>query len=212
VLIIPAVAPTPTGFVPSPTPALLILEQPICYPQQDGGAWCFVRVSNPLESGVENVSAELKITDPQGNLLFTQTAFSPLNIIPPGGNLPLLAAFPAGIPLDAQVSAQQLTGLPVPPGDTRYLSVTVNILDTELVSNGLAAEISGEFALAVEAETAQQVWLAAIAYDASDKIVGVRQWKSNSPLVSGSSQLFTLRVYSVSGPIVRVEVLAEGQR
>lgn len=212
VLIIPAVAPTPTGFIPTPTPVGLTLGSPQCYRQATGGLTCFIPVSNSLETSVENISAELRVNDADGRLISSTLAFPLLNRLPPGKTLPLLVTLPPGAPAGATFSARLLTALPIPLEDERYVAVSVAYQRIELVSNALAAEISGELQMTAEGETARQVWLAAIAYDTDGNIVGVRRWESVTALESGRGQLFVLRVYSAGAPIERVELLVEGLR
>lgn len=212
VLIIPAVAPTPTGFIPTPTPVGLTLGAPQCYRQATGSLTCFIPVGNPLESDVENISAELRVIDAEGRLISSTLAFPLLNRLPSGGRLPLLVTLPPGAPAGVTFSARLLTALPVPLEDERYVAVTVAYQRIELVSNALVAEVSGELQLTTEGETARQVWLAAVAYDADGNIVGVRRWESVTALAAGRGQLFVLRVYSTGAPINRVELLVEGLR
>lgn len=209
VLVIPAAAPTPQGFVPSPTP-LSVQTQPVkCYPVSEGGAWCFSLVTNLNETAVENVGGLLRLADAAGTSLAPAYAYTPLNLLPAGKSLPLIVYLPPPLPGGLQASMELLTALPIPPEDTRYLPATLENSTVQILQGGLSAEVSCEVLLG---EQASQIWVAAVAYNAHDDVVGVRRWESQRALSSGERLPMVIRVYSVADAIARVELLVEARR
>ncbi|HZU86817.1 MAG TPA: LysM domain-containing protein, partial [Anaerolineaceae bacterium] len=213
VLVIPVAAPTPAGFVPSPTPLAVQIGAVNCHPVSEGGAWCFALVTNQNDTAVENVSALLRLADSNGTALTPVHAYTPLNLVPARSSQPLAVYLPAPLPSGLQASLELLTALPVTLEDTRYLPATLENTIVQIVQGGLSAEASSEVLLGGGTETqAGQVWVAAVAYDIQGNVVGVRRWESPSPLSGGGRMPLVMRVYSVAGAIARVELFVEARR
>lgn len=214
VLVIPAsAAATPTVPVEelSPTPVGLQFGLPNCLPEASGGTWCFVTVTNPESFAVENVTATLHASDADGNLLPSQTAYPPLNLLAPGETLPLMAFYPASGAQPRQANAELASAVPVPAEPTRYLGLAALEPDVQIAADGRSATSTVSLTLADPTATAGQVWLLAVGYDAAGRVVGVRRWENTSPLTAGSALDAELTLYSAGDPIARVDVLAEAR-
>lgn len=220
VLIIPASAASLPIVPPdqlSPTPIVLQFGDPNCLSEANGGAWCFLPVTNTQAFAVENVSAVLRVTDASGNQLPAQVAYPPLNLLVPGGTLPLMAFFPAANGQPLQASAELVSAVPVPQEPARYLALARAEPRVQIAANGLSAKIDVALKLADPNAQASQVWLLAVAYDSAGRIVGLRRWESAPPgdgfpvLPAGGSLQAGLVVYTSGDPIARVEVLSEAR-
>lgn len=214
VLIIPSsaqVTPTVPAEDLSPTPVGLQLGQPNCLPEASGGTWCFLSVSNPQSFAVENVTAVLHALDSAGNPLPDRTAYPPLNLLAPGGTMPLMAFYPAQDAQPAQASAELASAVPVPAEPARYLGLAKLEPQAEIAANGLAAAVKISLRLADPNARAGQVWLLAVGYDAQGRIVAVRRWESAAPLEPGGSLEAALTLYTAGDAITRVDVLAEAR-
>jgi LysM repeat protein len=213
VLIIPVAAPTPEGFVPSPTPLSVLIGSVNCHPVSTGGAWCFALVTNPIDTAVENVSALLRLADGSGAALPPIEAYTPLNLLPAGGSLPLAVYLPGPLPSGLQASLELRAALPLTADDLRYLPATLENTTIQIIDGGLSAEASSEVLLGGSSEDqASQIWVAAVAYDFSGNVVGVRRWESPVALVGGGRLPLVVRVYSAAGAITRVDLLVEARR
>jgi len=202
----PAFTPTP-----QPTPIDLPSGELTCHPTREGAIWCFLPVSNDGEQPLESVSAEIQISAADGSQGASRTAFSPLNLIPPGASLPLAAYFPAPQPANFRATARISAALPLAQGDTRYLAVTLEPPTVEIAPGGRSASVNVRVNLP-EGAQASRVWVAAIAYGADGQVLGIRRWElgSKDAPVSGQ-QTATFFVYSLAGTIEKVEVFAEAQ-
>jgi LysM repeat protein len=196
---------------PAPTPVEVDLGGVNCYHSLEGGAWCFIPVHNTQENMVENVSADIRLYDPAGQQVAGQVAFTILDIIPAGATLPVAAYFEAPIPYPVTARAEVSSGILVPPGDTRYLAAGIKDQLITIQANGLSAVVTGEVAFDYVAKGASSTWVAAVAYDASNAIVGVRRWMSKTAVPEGQTQPFSLLVYSSHDAIVRVELAVEAR-
>lgn len=197
--------------MPTPTPVVVGLGRVNCYRSLEGGAWCFFTVRNGQGNMIENVSADVKLFDAAGQQIDELVAFTILDIIPPGGVLPIAAYFDAPVPYPVTATAVVNSGILVPTGDTRYLPVTVKNQSVVIQSDGLSAMITGEVVPDDATKAASSIWVAAVAYDASDAIVGVRRGMSTSALPAGQAHPFSLTVYSSNDAIVRVELAVEAR-
>ena len=212
VLVIPAALYTPTpdpSNPPQPTPVGLALQQPSCFPSGEGGLWCFTRANNPQNFSVEGLSVSLRLYDRESGQILEQSAFPPLNLLKPGGFLPLAAYIPPPAPRNFDATAELVSALPVPPESGRYLDVQQSDLVVEFAEDGLSASVRGELSLAGREVPARLIYVAAVAIDDAGRIIGLRRWDGEE-LTPGGTQPFELLVYSAGPRIASVSVLAEG--
>jgi LysM repeat protein len=196
---------------PTPTPVVVDLGSVNCNRSLEGGAWCFFTVHNGQGNMIENVSADIKLFDAAGQQVGEQVAYTILDVIPAGGVLPIAAYFDAPVPSPVTATAMINSGILVPTGDTRYLPATIRNQSVAIQLDGLSAVITGEVVPDNATKGASSIWVAAVAYDASDSIVGVRRWMGKSALPAGQAQPFSLTVYSSNDAIVRVELSVEAR-
>lgn len=201
--------PTPTVANPTPTALPVQTLDPNCLPSQEGGLWCFVAVTNPGDGRLESLSARLRLASPAGEYREVE-AYSPLNLLEPGEQMPLAAYFSGPLPQEVQITGEILTALPVSDEDLRYLPARLEGIIFEVVSGGLSAEVSGEILVEGEAQ-AQTVWVVLTAYDAGGQVVGLRRWENEQPLLVGERLAFVAQVYSLGPVIARVEALVEAR-
>ena len=214
VLIIPGTAiPNPGAATPTPLPADVLLEKVRCDLDAQGSAICFVVAHNQGQAAVENVTAAIRLIDPQadaGAQPIQQVVTTPLNLLLPGESMPLMATFPAPLPAGSQAIAELVSSLPASAGEKRYLAIKLDNQQVDILPDGLTAEVSGE-AVSQADKDASLVWVAAIAYDSAGNVVGMRRWENSAILPAGSSLPFSLRVYSTGAKIDRVDLLGEAR-
>ncbi len=192
------------GALPTLTPVPVQQAMPDCYSTSDGGAWCFYRVKNDQAQALENLSAWIGLFNPSGELLFSQTALAPLNLLSPGMSLPLAAYFPPPVPGGFTVRAELLTAIPVAKGDPRYLQARVELDETIVSQDGKQATVKGSVVQPAGKPPAKVVWLAVVAYDVDGDVVGMRRWELDR-------QSFEATVFSLGPAIDRVDVLIEAR-
>jgi LysM repeat protein len=195
----------------TPTPVLLNVTQVSCYSTAEGGLWCFVLVHNDYPDRLENLSAQVSLLGGDGRTISSQMAISPLNILPPGEAIPLTVFFPPEAPSEARPSVQILTGIRLLPDDNRYLNAVLQNTLVKVDWSGKIALLSGYASLPQKSKSANQVWVAAVAYDAAGRVVGFRRWESSKKLDGGGSLPFEFTVSSLAGAIARVEFLVEAR-
>ncbi len=210
VIKIPSNPDNPSGE-PTPTPAPFTVEQIQCFPTGDKGMWCFVLVHNDFPDFMENLSAQVTLVDRNNASLASQAALLPLNILPPNTSLPLTVFFPPQVPFNAKPQVQVLTAIRLLPDDERYVPATITNTLVQVNANGHNARVSGMVFSQSQDRVANQVWVAATAYDDMGRVVGVRRWEWDDGLAAGGSIPFEFMVSSIGGKIARVEFAVEAR-
>ncbi|MFN2302891.1 MAG: LysM peptidoglycan-binding domain-containing protein, partial [Anaerolineales bacterium] len=177
---------TPTSVIslsPTPTMRFRTMQEPDCYPDTLGGLWCFVLVINRNDGALENVSGV--VTLEQGEDQRQEDAIMPLNLLPAGAALPLIAYFDPPISEMYAVEAEVSFLLPVMPDDRRYLPISIVNQVLELRQDGQVAKVTGEINWSRGQSDVEYLWIQATAFDELGHVVAARRWEAELPLPTG---------------------------
>jgi len=200
----------------TPTPVPIEIGDITCTSVEDGGMWCFQPVRNQQSYPIEGLTAIFQVADSTGEIIRSQTAALPLDLLPPGMTLPLAAYFPADqtvpIPQPPAVNSQLVSALPN-RDDGRYLRGHTANVKVLISTDGLSAAITLDVMIDQPDTRARRIWVAAVAYDRNGKIIGVRRWEKpdRNPIATGETQPVTMYIYSIGGEINRVELFTENR-
>ena len=197
-------------ITPTPTPSSLVWQEPDCYSDAAGGMWCFMLVENLLDSAVENVSGLITITS--GEQMWQELAYLPLNLLPAGAALPLVAYFQSPIPPGYSVMGVVDFFLPMMAGDDRYLSVEITSQSVSIRVDGRSAKIEGELLISEGQPDAEYLWVQATAFNSTGNVVGVRRWEAENIPSTGDALPFAFEVYSSADEIDHVDLSVEAHR
>jgi LysM repeat protein len=212
VLIIPFGNPEQDTYQPTaiPTPVVpLKTGAPVCYPDAAGGAWCLMDVENNSGDAVEDISADFVLSGADDSKPQTRTAFGLLNRLPDKTAFPLAIYFPSPPAQPWQINTRLRTAFPVVKENERYLQSSLDKAAAAISEDRQSAAIKGFVALQADQSDANIIWVAAAVYNAAGPPVGVRRWESQVGLESGSALTYDFNIFSLDGPIQRVEVQAE---
>ena len=211
VLLIPSLPSNPVGES-TPTPAPLLVQEIGCRPDALGGLWCYILLENDTSLVLENVSSRFTLVNPNAEVYASEIGWLLLDILPVGAALPVMVYFPSETPVDLSPQVQILSAIPLSPDDDRYLAASLQNILVEVDWSGRSAQVSGQVTLPDGTEEARSVWVAAVAYDASGRMVGARRWESQAGLQPGVSLPFMFLVSSLAGDIDHVELAVEAPR
>ena len=204
-LLIPDNSAVPAGaFTPTPVPAPV--TQTVCHPSADGGLWCLALIQNNTDELIENVSAQITLLDENNTVLASQTAFTPLDMIPPRSSLPVYIYFDSKIPAKYSIQVQVLSANQLPLNNPRYLPAAIQKSIAQI--NGRTAQLSGQILLPAESSAATQVRVVAVAYDKYGIVVGMKRWEGGA-IQPGGSISFSFFVSSLGAEIDAVEFFVE---
>jgi len=229
-LIIPLTGVNPIT-IPSLTPIPFPWEQPYCYSVTSGGYVCYLVVTNNRQRVLENLSGWIGLYFPDGKNIAGQPAVAPLNILPPGHSMPLVAFFPESLGAKVTPRGEILTAVRVPPGDSRYLEAELADENINIDNEGKFADVRGEVSLLGDKSTPGLIWVVAVAYGEGGRVVGTRKWEADSqclgiPLtgtpgtdnsllptqaIGNECLKFTMTVYSLGPKIAKVDLLIEAR-
>jgi LysM repeat protein len=198
-------APLTSASTLTPVPAPV--TQTNCYPTADSGLYCFALIQNNTPDILENISAQITLLDESNNTLASQTAFTPLDIIPPNASLPVYVFFP-NTPANVNIQVQVLSA--IQSNSSRYLPADLNNVVTQIDWSGLTAQVSGQIHLPAESTAATQVWVAAVAYDKDGRVVGVKRWEGGA-IQPGESIPFSFLVSSLRSAMDAVEFVVQAR-
>ena len=94
--------------------------------------------------------------------------------------------------------------------NSHYLPAILHNTVTQIAWNGLTAQLSGQITLPTESTAATQVWVAAVAYDKTGQVVGVKRWEGGA-IQPGGSIPFSFLVSSLGSEIDAVEFMVEAR-
>ncbi len=203
-LIIPDASAALAG-VSTPTPMPVPITQTGCHPSADNGVWCFALIRNDSSAPLENISAQMTLRDENNNVTASQTAFTPLDVLPANSSLPVYIFFPDA-PSYLNLQVQLLSA--VQGNNSRYLPAALNNTVAQIDWDGKSAQLTGQILLPAESQAASQVWVAAVAYDKDGQVVGVRRWEDGA-IEPGRSVTFSFSVASVGGDIEAVDFVVQ---
>jgi hypothetical protein len=189
---------TPVASLPTPTAVPLLVGAPHCYSSAASELWCFLLLENDNDAALDNISGVVQLLDANGEVLTSIEAVAPLNVLPAGERMPLVAF--VSDPPSGWVSAQGqlLSAYFLGSGAEGYLPAEIQ--DLQLSPTEGRMRVQGHVQPSGEPGS---VWVLAVAYDASGQPVGVRRWESEGALD------FDFWVYSLGPQIAEVEVLVE---
>jgi hypothetical protein len=212
VLIIPSGNPEQDINQPTsvPTPAVVLQTgAPVCYADPSGGVWCLMNVENSTGGTVEDISADFVLSGSDGSEPQTLAAFGLLDHLPAGMAMPLAVYFPNAPAQPWQIDTRLRTASSAINENERYLLSTLENNTIALSADKLSARVSGRIELQDNQPDANIILVTAAAYNAAGQPVGIRRWDSTVGMESGSGLVYDFTVYSLDGPIDRVDVLSE---
>ena len=193
----------------TPTPVPLPITQAVCHPTPDGGQWCFALVHNDTSDLLENVSVQITLVDQNSVVIASQTAFLPLDILPPNSSLPAYIFFP-NASANSIPQVQLLSALQLNTGSSRYLPVSFDNTLAQIDRGGHIAQLSGQVYLPAESKAATQVWIAAVAYDGVGRVIGVRRWEGGA-IEPGRSVTFNFSIAGIGSSIDSVDFVVQAK-
>ncbi len=196
---------------PTPSGPLTLKGQPACYQDPLGRLNCLALIHNSGEGRLENPSVSFTLTSSVGDVHTNLVVFAPLNLLPAGSSMPVLASFPAPMPDEYDLQVEIDRWLPTMPDDDRYADTEIIQSQFDLSTDKAFAHVEGEISIENDNREIASLWLLAIAFDQDGNPVGFRRWEAAPPLAKGEAIPFATFVYSLGPDINRVELMAEAR-
>jgi LysM repeat protein len=200
----PADPPTP---VPTPPPVLINAINFQNTPQ--GTLWSLGQVSNPGDEPLTEVVIEASLFDGTGVLLAKETAFTQLDVIPPGQSVPFAILFESPPSEFAQYQVTAVAGVPL-SNQARYY-FDFETFDLQGSPEGVATyRLTGQLRNSGSTD-AESIRLVAVAYDEDNKILAQRQAElAVSLLKAGATTPFEINLIIPQGVVDHYNILVQG--
>ena len=195
----------------TPSGPLELIGEPSCYPEVPGGLTCLALVLNSGEDLLENPSVSFKLTSLEGEFESELVVFAPLNLLPAGSSLPVMASFPSPVPPEYDLAVKIDYWLPTMPDDDRYADAAIVSSQVEVSKDKLTAQIQGQISVDAGERDLASLWLLATAFDQQGNPIGLRRWEADLPLPRSGTVDFETTVYSLGPDISKVELMAEAR-
>ena len=207
---------TPTSAIqptvsPTSSAPLEIKGEPSCYLNPLGELNCLALLHNKGKANLENPSLAFKLSSKTSEFASELVVFAPLNIIPAGESLPVLATFPVPIPEDYEIEVEINYWLPTMPEDERYAELEIVSEKIQISDKKLFAQVSGEIKLKKDERNLASLWLLVTAFDEGGEPIGFRRWEADLPLTANQNVVFNTFVYSLGPEIASVSLMAEAR-
>lgn len=203
-LVIPLSQENPAGL-PTPTPVPLPWQDLACYPQADGGAWCFVAVRNTTETPLESLSALVRWGEQDA------VAQALHNVLHPGQDTVLLAHLPAAGG-EAQPKAYWLTSLQADPERlaARYIFGEATVLQADGLPGRL---VRYRLQVTWPAQRAPRtLWVVGLGYAGDGRPVAARRWELVAEDLQAGPPLTLEVTLASAGPLLaRTVWIVEGR-
>ena len=196
---------------PTSSDPLEIKGEPSCYLNPLGELNCLALLHNKGKANLENPSLAFKLSSKSSDYASEIVVFAPLNIIPAGESLPVLATFPSPVPEDYEVNVEIDYWLPMLPEDERYAGLEIVSEKHQISDKKLFAQVRGEIKVDKEERDLASLMLLATAFDESGKPIGFRVWEAQLPLQASESIPFNTFVYILGPEIASVSLMAEAR-
>ena len=195
----------------TPYGPLALQGEPACYLNPLGELNCLVLIRNRGEETLENPSVSFRLTSKQGDFESELVVFAPLNLLPAGSSLPVLASFPAPVPEEYFLQAEIDYWLPTMPDDDRYAETEISNNQISLSEDQAIAYVDGEISVANDNREIASLWLLAVAFDKDGNPVGYRRWEAALPLTKSENIVFKTIVYTLGPDIATVKLMTEAR-
>ena len=210
-IIPPGRAPTATTVAPTPTPWGVTTGEMNCFSGRSGGLHCFVPVSNDRNKPAQYLSASISLVNDAEEILLTKVVPLALKILKPGDRVPFHVYFSPPMPAYTSVIFNLLTSVKASADNVSTFPLEIDVIDTSISPDGSSAMINGTAKPGTENQVLSMMTLVAVAYDGEGKVIGMRRVEQSVDPNTMKDFPFSIRVYSESGEIVRVEVFGEAE-
>ena len=193
-----------------PTPIITNIGDLDCYEDSNFGFWCFCELYNDQEFDIEGISAAFVLKDDLGDEISKKNVSTPLKRVQAQSSMPLIVYYPLSYSNQYMVDVNIISSLRIEDNSQRY-SNRIEIVESniEIEETGITATINGKVEIVESQNQDNKVWLLAVAYNESNKVIGTRLWSSNNELQEGDTIDFSLNVFSVDSSIDHVDLLSD---
>jgi len=200
------------GPIPTATPRPVELSPVSCHAALSGELWCFLKAGVAEGPPIEGLVGLVTLLDHRGQPLRTEPAFSPLNLLLPGSELPLVAYFAPPVPEFSAAVAAIISAVSAGEPAGRYLQVELVEIESFISEDRLVGTVEGFLALEIDPDqSAEWIRVVVVGLDAGGQIVGITSFDPGEAGPVSQRLAFRIEVASLGPPIARLALLTEAR-
>jgi len=196
-------------LLPTPTPIPVHIKTLGCHESPSLAFICMVSITNNEEFMIAGVAAHITLHDWDGQVLDNQIVYAPLNQIPTGQEIPLIAIFDrkpseySGFHVDL-LSAVQVADL------TDELP-QIEALDTKTIykAEKRLVEVSGILSIAAHEGDEFLVRVVGVVFDANGEPIGMNVWEERIDSANNEEIEYRFSIFSLGPEIAGISIYPE---
>jgi LysM repeat protein len=196
-------------LLPTPTPIPVHIKTLGCHESPSLAFICMVSITNSEEFMVAGVSAHITLHDRDGQILDNQIVYAPLNQIPSGEEIPLIAIFDrkpseySGFHVDL-LSAVQVADL------TDELP-QIEALDTKTIykAEKRLVEVSGILSIAAHDGDEFLVRVVGVVFNTKGEPIGMNVWEERIDSANNEEIEYRFSIFSLGPEIADINIYPE---
>jgi len=196
-------------LMPTSTPLPLPVQGVTCYPMTGGSLICLATLINDGDQPLEGLTAQISLLSPEGQVVSSQLAYAPLNLLPPGMVMPLTATFDEPAAAIGGERMSLLSAFESLHAEERYVQTDLEQVEIVPDADGRRYQVSGDLAVPTAGDSSLELRAALLAtgLDGEGNAVGFTKWESKPGM--NPPWHFSLTVFSLGPTIQDIQLLAE---
>ncbi|MCK5634962.1 MAG: LysM peptidoglycan-binding domain-containing protein [Anaerolineales bacterium] len=196
-------------LLPTPTPIPVHIKTSGCYESPSLTFVCLISVSNTEEFMVAGVSAQIALHDLEGQIFDNQIVYSPINQIPSGQEIPLIAIFDHRPPEYSGFLVELLSAVQVADLTEELPSIDGFETRTIYKAGNRLAEVSGKFSITFHEGEEFLVRIVGVALDAKGEPIGMNIWEELVNSSNSEETEYRLSIFSLGPEIADISIHPE---
>ena len=135
------------GTTPTDTPFPIQVSQLNCYEGKDESLQCLALIMNEYSEWIQNLSTQIHLIDTSGKVIESCTAYSLIDLLPPGKSIILGCSFQKAPNVEYQPQAMVISASNVLSPSEHYLGISLRNTLISVNWEGSSAQVQGEIIL-----------------------------------------------------------------
>ena len=196
-------------LLPTPTPIPVQIKTLECHESPTLAFICMVSITNNEEFMIAGVSAHITLHDRDGQVLDNQIVYAPLNQIPTGQEIPLIAIFDRKPAEYSDFHVDLLSAVQV--ADLIDELPEIDVVDTQTIykAGKTLAEVSGTLSIAAHEGDELLVRVVGVVFNAKREPIGMNVWEERIDSANNEEIEYRFSIFSLGPEIAGISIYPE---
>lgn len=196
-------------LLPTPTPIPIHVKTSGCYESPSLTFICMISITNTEEFMIAGVSAHIALHDLEGQILESQIVYAPINQLPSGQEIPLIAMFDLRPPRYSGFHVSLLSAVQV--ADLTAELPAINVLETRTIykAGDRLAEVSGKISITFHEGEEFLARIVGVALSKKGEPIGMNIWEELVDISNQEEIEYRLSIFSLGPEIADISIHPE---